>query len=661
MLRLLLVLSCISVSITAFGSGSPNASPVSSGSNVQQHTGWRSIGPAPPAITTPIVADVASHTIYIGSAGAGVLKSTNGGATFVAVNNGRGHPLLLQEGSIISGLVIAPNNPNVVYVNTQFDGFYKTIDGGAHWTGGNWGGMSLLGDPAHPGTLYSTSPFDPVQKSTDGGTTWSPAANGLTAAVFTLAMDPHDSNVLYGGGAGHALFKTTNGAATWTPLTINANVTALLVDPDNSRVVYAGTDGHGVYKSTNGGRSFARVGSPKIPRILALAKSGQMLYAGTATQGVSESLDGGRTWRNSGVSSGIGNVLSVDSAGSVYAGTNFDGAFVRSVGDSEWRRIGWNQLKRCKCQTGNALAIDPSDHNRVFLTTNEGGLLVTEDGGRSWRDGGTQGLTSTAPRGVAFDPQEPRRVYVGAYGGGPLYKSEDHGKHWQRRRFGPPDVSVFGVAVDQVDHSVYATTEGGGLWKSTDYGDTFTRIDRAPGAPEGEYLGLSAHTVTIDPNNHAIVYLPDDGAVRGIWRSRDAGRSWVEVDATDNFESVTVDPTDSNIVYAGSQNFSGGPAVLKSLDGGHSFSPMGKGLPSGFGGLNTGFILVNPKNPRVLYTGFEYVGMYKSTNAGASWFPINHGLDKPYINGLAMDPESPDTVYAATWYGSVYKTVTGGR
>ena len=53
--------------------------------------------------------------------------------------------------------------------------------------------------------------------------------------------------------------------------------------------------------------------------------------------------------------------------------------------------------------------------------------------------------------------------------------------------------------------------------------------------------------------------------------------------------------------------------------------------------------------------------MFKSTDAGESWFPINLGLDNLYITALAMDPESPDTVYAATWYTSVYKTVTGGR
>jgi photosystem II stability/assembly factor-like uncharacterized protein len=658
MLRQCINLLCLSVSISAWGAGIGSSLPGPSGLSAQKHLAWHAVGPAPPAIQAPIVADAASHTIYIGSAGSGVLKSTDGGATFLAVNNGLG-------GSIVTGIVMAPNNPNVVYANTQFDGFYKTIDGGARWSGGNWGGFTLLMDPGNPNILYSASgPFDYVQKSTDGGDTWSYAADGLgEASIFALAIDLHNSNVLYAGSIGQGAYKSTDGAATWTRITIDTNVSALLVDPDNSNVIYAGTDGHGVYKSTNGGRSFARVGSPKVTSILALAKSGQTLYAGTATQGVSESVDGGRTWRNSDVSSGMGNVLSVDSAGSVYTGTNFDGAFVRSVSDSDWRRIGWNQLRRCKCQNGDALAIDPADHNHLIFTTNAGGLLVTEDGGRSWRDGGTEGLTSNGPRSVAFDPQEPRRVYAGSVWGGGLFKSEDHGKHWQRREFGPADVFVSGVAVDPVDHSVYAATltNGSGLWKSTDYGETFTRIDRAPGAPAGVYLGLSGRTVTVDPHNHATIYLPDSGAVTGIWRSRDAGKSWEQVDATDSFISVTVDPTNSNIVYASSVNGSGGHAVLKSIDGGFSFSAKSTGLPVGFQTANTGFLLVNPEHSNVLYVAFEYVGVFKSTDAAESWLPINLGLGDLTITGLAMDPDSPDTLYAATWYKSVFKTVTGGR
>ena len=66
MLRQLIVPSCISLSVTAWSAGAGNAPPVSSGLHVQQHAAWQSIGPAPPAITTPIVADAATHTIYIG-------------------------------------------------------------------------------------------------------------------------------------------------------------------------------------------------------------------------------------------------------------------------------------------------------------------------------------------------------------------------------------------------------------------------------------------------------------------------------------------------------------------------------------------------------------------------------------------------------------------
>jgi hypothetical protein len=89
------------------------------------------------------------------------------------------------------------------------------------------------------------------------------------------------------------------------------------------------------------------------------------------------------------------------------------------------------------------------------------------------------------------------------------------------------------------------------------------------------------------------------------------------------------------------------------------------GLPAGEP-ANTGFLQVDPQRPSVLYLGTEASGLFKSTDAAETWFPINLGLggDTHYdvsISGLVMDPESPDTLYAATAYHSVYKTSTGGR
>ncbi len=312
-----------------------------------------------------------------------------------------------------------------------------------------------------------------------------------------------------------------------------------------------------------------------------IVKSSHKLYAGTAGGGVSVSEDGGVTWTNTGV----------------YVGTNVDGAFVLPAGGNDWSRLAWDQLKTCAYQQGHGIAVDPSNHDHVFFTTNDGGLLVTEDAGLSWQDGGVNGFVARASRSVAFDPQQPWRVYASSIAGG-LFKSEDHGKHWQRRRFGSSTNYTTGISVDPVDHSVYVATfsnlgiDTNGVWKSTDFGETFTRIDRAPHALPGEFLNLSGRGITVDPHRHRTVYLADRDT--GIWRSRNAGASWYHVDSTPVF-SVTVDPNDSNIVYAGAASEVG---VLKSTDGGSTFTPKNKGMAGAFSS-RTGSVQVDPKHSNV--------------------------------------------------------------
>jgi photosystem II stability/assembly factor-like uncharacterized protein len=599
---------------------------------------WRSVGPVPPAIPAAIAAHAPSHTIYIGSLGGGILKSTNGGATFAAVT---------PRGGILS-MVMDPNNPNVVYA----DGF-KTTDGGATWVDQGGGlGFSMAMDPTNPNIVYAGG-FG-IQKTTDGGETWQSLFEGLgDAQIFSLAINPFHPKVLFAGSVGDGAFKSINGGHTWTPIEIESSVWGLLVDPDDGNIVYAGSNGNGVYKSTDGGNTFARVGSPEVGVVFSIVKSGNRLFAGTAGGGVSVSEDGGETWANTGLSQGQGLMLSVDSAGSVYVGSNIDGAFVLPAGDDthKWRRLAWEQLKRCACQQGHGVTVDPSDHDHVFLTTNDGGLLVTNDGGDHWQDA-TNGFVARAPRAVAFDPQQPWRVYATSVGAG-VFKSEDHGRHWQRRRFGFGANYTTGVSVDPVDHSVYVATftnlgiDTNGIWKSTDFGETFTRIDRAPHARPGEFLNLSGRGITVDPHHHRTVYFADHDS--GIWRSRNAGASWHLVDTTPVF-SVTVDPNDSNIVYAGAASEVG---VLKSIDAGSSFTPKNNGMLGAFSS-RTGSVQVDPKHSNVLYVGTDGTGVFKSNDGAETWFPINSGLDDLSVYGLAMAPGSPNHLYAAT-FSSVYK------
>jgi hypothetical protein len=100
--------------------------------------------------------------------------------------------------------------------------------------------------------------------------------------------------------------------------------------------------------------------------------------------------------------------------------------------------------------------------------------------------------------------------------------------------------------------------------------------------------------------------------------------------------------------------------VLKSTNGGTSFSPKSIGLPEDTQTSRTGSVQVDPNRPNVLYVGTEGAGVFQSIDGAETWFPINSGLDDPNVFGLAMDPSSPNILYAST-SSSVYKISTANR
>jgi photosystem II stability/assembly factor-like uncharacterized protein len=212
------------------------------------------------------------------------------------------------------------------------------------------------------------------------------------------------------------------------------------------------------------------------------------------------------------------------------------------------------------------------------------------------------------------------------------------------------------VSVDPFDHSIYIATLGNlgiptnGIWKSTDFGETFNRIDRAPHTPPDQFLDLSGRGITVDPHRHGTVYFAD--RKRGTWRSQDAGATWHHVDRHGAF-SITVDPSDSDIVYVGASDATG---VLKSVDGGASFVPKNVGLP-GVQSSRTGSVQITPENPNVIFVGTQGAGIFQSDDAGETWYAINPGLPDLDVSGLVLAPGSPDSLYAAT-FSSVFKART---
>jgi hypothetical protein len=452
----------------------------------------------------------------------------------------------------------------------------------------------------------------------------------------------------------------------------------VVVDPADSQIVYAGSNEDGVWKSSNAGASWSPVTSAyQLPAIYALtvipvAGRPSIVFAGTADAGIWKSADGGATWRaaNGGrrsddrdrrprrslsLSDRMCLSLSTDASSTLYAGTD-EGAYVSHDLGRTWshidRRLGGADA------FGYAVVVDPAGHRpgaaprhwsapaRVLLSTNEGGLKISRNGGARW-DTGT-GIQSREIRQVAFDPTDPNRVYAGSFVAGGLFKSVDGGSTWTRHKFGSDIVYVWAIAIDSASPNiVYAGTNGDGLFRSTDYGETWGPL--ASGGTSPVVQG-----VTIDPWDNRRLFV---AKATGVYLSENSGATWTQVLTSPSW-GITIDESDASIVFITTKT----NGVFRSFDGGHTFAASSVGL----GSLTMGRaakVTIDPTNTRVMYVGSETRGggaVYKSLDRGDSWFAANDGIEGVPVFALAMDPNEPSVLYVTGPEGT-YKTISGGE
>jgi photosystem II stability/assembly factor-like uncharacterized protein len=347
---------------------------------------WAATGLTDVRVNTLNFAGATPNALYAGTVGGGVLKSGDGGASWSQSSNapnGDARELLIdptnpaviyannsdtlsksinhgvawaptllsrQHVSVIPGipthrLIVDPTNPATLYLGVDFDGVFKTTDGGLTWNqvySENTSIEALAIDPKNPKNIYlATSPVN-LFKSTDGGATW-PRINA-PGDVFVLAVDPVNPSVVY-AGTNFDVSKSTDGGATWPGSSLrntsNSNpwVISLLIDPTNTSVLYAATT-TSAFKSTDGGASWNPVFTDAAGHFLSFAVdpgSPNTVFAGTG-QGVYQSLNGGQT--SSALTAGWPTPtqpamsLAYDPAGKLlYAGTS-DGVYIYQAATS---------------------------------------------------------------------------------------------------------------------------------------------------------------------------------------------------------------------------------------------------------------------------------------------------------------------------------------
>jgi photosystem II stability/assembly factor-like uncharacterized protein len=347
---------------------------------------WTSGGPYGGDVHALAINPTTPATLYAGTFGFGVFKSTNSGGTWASANTG-------LTNLSVNALAINPTTPATLYAGTPGGGVFKSTDSGGTWAAANTGltnlnVWALAINPTTPATLYAGTNGGGVFKSTDSGGTWAAANTGLTnRTVLALAINSTTPATLYAGPNGGGVFKSTDSGGTWAPANTGLTylyVSALAINPTTPATLYAGTLDGGVFKSTDSGGTWAAANTGLTNlTISALAinpTTPATLYAGTIGVGVFMSTDSGDTW--AAANTGLANTwtvqaLALDPTGAttLYAGFLNAGVWQLTPSDASLllshERVGVTVDWRSQYsgQSGTAHAIPQKDEFGYFYFT----------------------------------------------------------------------------------------------------------------------------------------------------------------------------------------------------------------------------------------------------------------------------------------------------
>lgn len=237
---------------------------------------------------------------------------------------------------------------------------------------------------------------------------------------------------------------------------------------------------------------------------------------------------------------------------------------------------------------------------------------------------------------LAVDPSKPATVYAGTERGG-VFKSTDAGRKWRRMRFSWQGGRVVALAVDG-GGTVYVGLEDGRLLESADAGDTWSPVD--VGAVQGKIRSL-----VIDARAKPVTFYLGTSAGE-VGRSTNAGKTWTW--RKDGLEgqfvvSLAVERGKSVVVWAGTRG-----GIFRSSDGGVHWRKINP--------LAVHELAVDPTRPGTIVGASE--GVFRSTDDGKTWKPVGH-LRRAL--SLVVDARrKPATLYVGTSYESVQKSLDGG-
>ncbi|HSW53447.1 MAG TPA: hypothetical protein VLH59_00035 [Ignavibacteriaceae bacterium] len=649
---------------------------------------FRSIGPA---VTGGRVVDIAVNPFnfseyYVASGHGSLWKTTNSGVTF--------SPIFDANKSYAIGCIkIDPTNPNVVWVGTGEnnnqnnvifgDGVYKSEDGGKSWNNMGLKESHQIGgiviDPNNSNIVYAAAYGSSrvsggdrgIYKTTDGGKSWD---NVLMISEYTgfyqVHMDSRFSNILYAvahqrmrnlytgvyGGPESGIYRSIDFGATWEKLkgglpSEDVGRIGMAISPVNPDYVYAIIEAtekdKGVYRSTDRGASWTKQNSYNASapfyyhELYCDPIDVDRVYSDDVF--IQVTVDGGKTWKN--------------------------------LGDDK------------KHVDNHAMWINPNN-NKHIIAGCDGGVYETFDQGKNWRFNSNIPIAEIYK--VTTDNDEPfYNIYIGTQDnlslGGPSRTTSSSGIMNQDWLFTNPG-DGFETQVDWKDPNIiYSQWQFGGLVRfdkrsgerlfiqPQDFADTAYRFDWDAGFLLSKfdnkrlYFGGNKLLRSDDQGSTWREISPD--LTRGVPKEMQKlmGQSWsidqlVRKSAMAQIVTIAESPLDENILFVGS----GDGLIHVTNNGGTAWTKAStSGLPEY---TRIHHIIASYFDKLVAYAAcHNYVGgdykpyIYKTTDGGKSWFSINNNLPElGSTYSVAEDHVDKNLLFLGTLYG-VYFSNDGGK
>jgi photosystem II stability/assembly factor-like uncharacterized protein len=613
-------------------------------------------------------------------------------------------------GGDVRGLVVDPSNPDRFYFGTLDGQIYTSADAGKQWQLlYNFGKPRLfvdniIVDPRNPRVLYVGAHRHNLPggffKSTDGGATWKESAQLKNEALHSLAQSDSDPDTLI-AGTFTGIFRSDDAGETWKQLPTSStpgllHVESLAIDPRTTDTIYAGTF-YLPYKSTDGGQTWRSIRNGMIDDsdIFAIdidPRDPNHIIA-SACSGIYESKNAGENWRKvQGIPSQSRRTRAIlqhpSVAGIVFAGTTE--GFWRSEkgGDADsWMVTTSRQLEI------NSIAVHPSRPDMVYIGTNNYGVMVSSDGGKTFTpmNGGFSGRFANA---IVADRETPNRIYAStintATGGGFLFVSNDNGESWRpSMRNMPSRLITYAILQDARDANVIYLGTNLGVYRSADRGASWAPVwaeeKKKPATRKTARRPVATAKPRATTQSNSVLRAQEALNAAGYHIGEPDGKAGPATTAalkkfqgdrhlpvTGKLDTITLaalgigkdsGPTSTvqeDLILADAVNAlvhtvdveTQQPAILAATNAGlyRSVDPTKGWQKLSYGSIDprTTCISTNPQQPETIWVGTPSSGVLISHDSGKTWRQVEGIPRDVTVNVIAQDPRRPDYVYVGT-------------